>query len=578
MKTKREQVHRIVKPILAISTVVCLYFYAWSSLQRSLVGFYGVAKITSDPPKNDGGNPADELPRLISSSCRTGSDAERHGNPNDYAKACRMTEAATFELLTSIHNNHHTKLFARLFSERPGFDKALIEAKQRKDDDESHTELSFILIQHEDDAADDTEMPLYAMHTILGDDETSVIPLEDVLRGRRYNRRGEREKKQRWRRKKRSIQNYKAQSQNCDGCTADGGNGGDAIDAAYVNLSRLVQSWGDTTVNDLVREAIVEAHYKSSSTKSIDKTNGRLRVLDAGSGLSGTLFALCAHDFPFLDWSYHGIAISQPEVRRASQLVESVVAPLMPRGSENGSGRADTHDGGSSGFGKFPLTNVTIQQASFDDPLPPKEYTTVIAIESLAFSYNITKTLTNLVRSLEPKGTLIVVDDVVSPWSVTGDGNAFSNYSNYVQNMVETSGKPSLFTHEQWLDHFAKAGLVLHQKPRDLMLEFDAWSNEVKSSAITTAVTGLPFIGMFLGERSWYATGHFILECLVKFFGSRSNNDGRGTSDDDDDGDLSLRALHLMGDMVVNDNGNVHRKAAHRNADLGYYMYVCTKL
>ena len=616
LRIKRERTQKIVKPVLAITTILCLYCYAWSSLQRLLVGFYGVTDIVFVTPtpteiSGSGSNNSNdvielrvEMLRLITSSCRSRANADHYGYLSDYAKACRITEATTFELLTSPHNSRHTKLFARTAYDdidaevEPEHSAADADVLNR---DEGFAKFSAALMQYDDDYGDDTELPFYAMHTTLCDSESSIISLEDVIHGARRQERIKRQK-QRWRRRRKRHQKYKQQQQqqqrNNDGFDGADNSSDDDIAAAHATLSRAVEFWGDTTVNRLVREAIVEAHYKAaptlaSSTKSIKGTSGsssssssnnKLKLLDVGSGLSGTLFSLCTPDFPFEDWSYHGIAISQPEVRRAKQLVDKVVRPIISSASASASSlktesSQTTENGNRSVVPKrFPISNITIQRASFDDPLPSKEYTTMVAIESLAFSHNITKTLMNLARSLKPQGTLIVIEDVVAPWAavakIVNDDNSSndSDDKDYVEIMAKLSGKPSLLTHDQWLEHFAAADLDLHRPPRDLLLEFDAWSLNTPSKTTATAVTGLPFVGILLGERPWYSTGHGVLKSLIDWFGS-----SRGDGDVEDDGNLSNRALSLMEDMMKNEQGNAYRRAAHHRADLGYYMYVCTK-
>ncbi len=534
LRIKRERTQRVVKPVLAIVACLGLYSYAWSSLQRLLVGFYGVTNIVLTLPESADGNPLEhtvDILRLTTSPCRTRANPDHYGHLSNYTKACRITEAATFDLLTSPHNSRHTKLFARMaYAEIQG----------------EPSKVSEDLMQYNDDYVDDTDLPLYAMHTTLGDNESSIIPLDDVIHGKRTPK--DNAQKQRRKRRRRRQQKYDQQEEQNDY--------NDSIALAYARLSAAVQFWGDTTVNHLVREAIVQAH----SGEAIDSNNHKLNLLDVGSGMSGTLFSLCTPEFPFQDWSYHGIAISQPEVRRANQLVDTVVRPIISSASETAYNKnpiVDSQDGDTSDSIRFPLSNITIQRASFDDPLPPKEYTTMVAIESLAFSHNVTHTLMNLARSLKPKGTLIVVEDVVAPW-------AKSNNNEYVTQMQKVSGKDSLLTHQEWLEHFAAADLTVN-KVRDLMLEFDAWSMD--SSSTASAVTGLPFIGLLIGEKPWYSVGHSLLKSLIGWFG-RSQ---------DDDGNLSNRALFLMEDMIVNEQGNAYRRAAHHRADMGYYMYICTK-
>uniref|UniRef100_A0A7S4AMJ6 Methyltransferase type 12 domain-containing protein n=1 Tax=Pseudo-nitzschia australis TaxID=44445 RepID=A0A7S4AMJ6_9STRA len=645
LRMKRERTLKIAKPICAFLAVLGLYWYAWSSFQRVLIGFYGLtmttqttATITVDNTRvaHDGNNNNettgipilqavqsqtpkkinDRPQRLITSSCR--SSSSRANVLNDYAAACRVAEAGTFELLTSSHNHRHTKLFSRAVSHvvasaatATSNDEthSTINTVSNLGDEENRKKLALTLMQYDDTYHDDIELPLYAMHTPLVDEESSMIPLEDIIHNINKKQQREQRQRQRWKRRRRSHKKYKQQQQQLqrnhqkeDGRKTDDRKNHEDY-AAYESLSLAVHFWGDTTVNRVMREAIVDAHYQTLSEISPTKTNKKnqkksernnnnkeMKILDVGSGLSGTLFSLCSPEFPFSNWSYHGITISQPEVRRATQLIDTAVRPILSplsstgRTTNDGNPIKDSYDGLTSP-NSVPLTNITIQQASFDDPFLPEEYTTMIAIESLAHSNNITRTLINLANSLEPKGTLIVIEDVVAPWAVTSRKNEKdgeynkdddNHRSDYVQTMANLSAKPSLITHEEWLKSFSAAGLALHRPPRDLMLEFDSWPIDSTRSATATAVTGLPFISLLLGDRPWYSTGHGLLKNLIDWFGSGLSSVD-GSSSVDDDGNIANRALLLMEDMLQNDRGNAYRKALHNRGDLGYYMYVCIK-
>ena len=643
LRMKRERMLRIAKPICAFLAVLGLYWYAWSSFQHVLIGFYGLATTTTTtvvvdntPVAHDGNNNNNNestgIPilqvvqtqlqekvnhhpqRLITSSCR--SSSSRANVLNDYAAACRVAEAGTFELLTSSHNHRHTKLFARAVSD------VVASAATATSNDETHSttntvsnlgdeenrkKLALTLMQYDDTYHDDIELPLYAMHTPLVDEESSMIPLEDIIHNINKKQQREQKQRQRWKRRRRSHKKYKQQQHNHqkeDGRKTDHDCKNHDGYAAYESLSLAVQFWGDTTVNRVLRKAIVDAHYQTLSESSPTKTNKRnqkksesnknnkeMKILDVGSGLSGTLFSLCSPEFPFSNWSYHGITISQPEVRRATQLVDTAIRPILsPLSSTRRMGNDDNPIKDSCDVltspNSVPLTNITIQQASFDDPFPPEEYTTMIAIESLAHSNNITHTLINLANSLEPKGILIVIEDVVAPWAVTSRNNdkdgenkndGGSHRNDDVQTMTNLSAKPALITHEEWLKSFSAAGLTLHRPPRDLMLEFDSWPIESTRSATATAVTGLPFISLLLGDRPWYSTGHGLLKNLIDWFGSGLTSRVDASSSVDDDGNIANRALLLMEDMLQNDRGNAYRKVLHNRGDLGYYMYVCIK-
>jgi len=570
LRKEKERVQRFVKPLLACVAVFFLYWYAWGNLKRCIVGYYGISS----------GNSVAEIPRLIMSSCR--SKSENFGKLNDYATACRMSEAKTFELLTSTNNHRHSKILATAAEEKQNqqIRLALQKTDTQIDDtvfvDEERIKITMDLMLYDDNYDDDTELPIYAMHTLL-DNESSYIPLEYVIN----NRYGKpvRRQRQRWLKRRKNKKPTSSPHQQM-------GVGNTINDDLYGILPETIQFWGDTTINRLVRDAIVEIHSNVSSssttTSSISSSNTKtkFRLLDVGSGLSGTLFSLCTPEFPFQDWSYHGITISQPEVRRAKQLIQTFIDPnlsLKKSSMDNNINDQDispffsTFTTASTENRSFPLINATIEQVSFDDPLPPKKYTTIIAIESLAYSHNLTKTLVNLASSLDTNGTLIVIEDVVAPWAgVDGNSHKKDSYRR-IQRLINLTGKTSLLTHREWLSCFAATDLSLQQPPRDLLLEFDSWPVESTSSTAATAVTGLPLIGVLLGERPWYSTAHGVLLKKLEWFGF-GKSDG-----DDDDGNISNRALSLMEDMVRNARGNAIHKHARKLADIGYYMYVYTK-
>ncbi|MGK3750583.1 MAG: hypothetical protein ACI8RD_002883 [Bacillariaceae sp.] len=584
VRIKKDRIQRIAKPILAFAAVVFLYWYAWGNLKRVLIGFYGIT--TSTNVNND--------QRLTLSSCR--SKSENNGKLNEYVKACRMTEAKTFELLTSTNNHYHSKVLATAAEVEEKRNQQSRIPQQKTDSniddddddvlDEDRRKVIMDLMQYDDDYDDDTELPIYAMHTLL-DDESSNIPLEYVIHNRADK--PARRQRQRWRRRRKNKKSASSPSHQQQYGHQHEGIGRSHIDEdPYGILPEAIQFWGDTAVNRLVREAIIAIHFNSpDSSTSKNNNKNKFNLLDAGSGLCGTMFSFLTPEFPFQNWSYHGIAISQPEIRRAKQLIQTFIYPKLSLKTSMMDSHIDVQDSSSSTLtstttidSTFPLTNVTLEQASFDDPLPSKEYTTIIAIESLAYSHNLTKTLINLAESLKPKGTLIIVDDVVAPWAAAADGNNNHNKDNYkkIQRLIDLTGKTSLLTHQEWLQSFAAADLSLYQPPRDLMLEFGDWPIETTSSTAATAVTGLPLIGVLLGERPWYATGHGVLKNVIEWLGYGFGKPAGGRDDDDDDdGNLSNRALSLMEDMMHNAQGNSHHKSARNRADLGYYMYICTK-
>jgi hypothetical protein len=348
----------------------------------------------------------------------------------------------------------------------------------------------------------DEIVPLYSMHLPLQD---AIVPLEDVLgRQRRQTRR--------------------KQSQRGISPVTSNGDTGDS------SFGLPVQWLGDTVVNRLVREAIVALHQPPTGSRS-DSVGNLFSILDIGSGLSGTLFSFLTSEFPFPKWTYHGISISQPETRRASQLVHAHKIFSMTRGEND--------DAGASSSSSSPsLVNVTIQQESFDAPLPSKAFHSMIAIESLTYSRNLTVTLQNLVSGLTSKGSLIVVDDVVAPWA----------NPDRIQHLINRTAKASLITHQEWLNHFSAAGLVLQQRPRDLILEY---------------------------EFDWFTTfepekpGYIFFQNLLQRWPGRDSPTRTNKA--------SVRALHLLQDLIQQARGDHWRREAYHTADLTYMIYVCRK-
>ena len=538
---KRDRILRICNPLLFGSLLFFVSSYSWRNLKLSLIGFYGLG--TSDNEM--------QIPQVFVSSCRSINKKDKKWN--NYTTACKLTEAITFDLLTSTNNNYHSTMLSALDQNWNNGSKLITLQKN--------------LMQPDDSYNDDTELPIYALHTLL-DDESS-IPLDYVINNR-HGKPNARHRRRRWRNRRKLRDDKVTQYENW--------RKGNSINenSMYGSLPEEIQFWGDTVVNRLVRESITKMHYNDSrSTKSGINSKRELKLLDVGSGMAGTLFSLCTPEFPFEDWSYHGIAISQPEVRRAKQLVEIFIHPkLLSRNHMNdrivSSSSNATSTASSIKHIPFPLTNVTIERSSFDDALPAKEFTAIIAIESLSYSRNLTKTLVNLATSLKHKGTLIVIDDVVAPWVGTNDDKLYGmNIYNDIQQLVELTGKKSLLTHKEWLESFSQANLKLSQPPRDLLLEFYSVPvDSTRSSKVASIVTGLPFLDQLFKDFSRYTIGYEVMNIMTNLFRLGNTNDA---------GNIFNRALSLMHDLKTYTRGSTLHKCVRDEANLGYYMYTVTK-
>jgi hypothetical protein len=285
-------------------------------------------------------------------------------------------------------------------------------------------------------------------------------------------------------------------------------------DQKYV--SGMPVKWlGDSLINRLVREAIMATHKNTARSKTES-----FSLLDAGSGLSGLLFSLL--DLPFGGWNYLGITISQPEVRLTNHLLD--LHQIFP-GSISGS-----------------LRNVTIQTANFDDPLPSQSFHTIVAIESLRYSQNISKTIANLAAALKPNGSLIIVEDVLAPW--TKDIVE-------IQKMVELTSKRSLLTHQDWVESISSAGLMFQLAARDLSLEYD-WMYPPHS------------------DDPFYEFALHLSDRLSQWFG-RIRNDGSSNYG------TSARVIRFLSALIQHSSGNYLRQLSYHRAELTLMMYTCTK-
>jgi hypothetical protein len=217
--------------------------------------------------------------------------------------------------------------------------------------------------------------------------------------------------------------------------------------------------------------------------------------------------------------SYHGISISAPEIYQARRLA------------------FDLH--------QLDDDKITFERKSFDDP-HEQTYSAMVAIESLSYSADLSLTLRNLASSMKPKGTLVVVDDVVAPWAKEST----------IEDIRNVTARPSLRKNTEWKDIFAGAGLEI-KEVRDLGLEMDL---PEFFSSIKPSIWGL------LGD--WrHRTAQVILNEWSKWYGEGATLEQKA----------SFRTVQLVQDLVQKARGSALRQEAYRQADLGYYMYVCTK-
>ena len=356
-----------------------------------------------------------------------------------------------------------------------------------------------------------TTIPIYAFHTQI---QLQTIPLDEVGDPKKQRRRKRQQSTTR-----QDHHHYMKRS-------------------SSIQLSPL-QWLGETTVNSLVREEII-AWMRQWSSEST------LKVLDVGCGVGGTLYSLVSsstnkNNNPSAYYStlyYDGIALAGPEINEARRLIDLHL--LDELSSSPSSSDAVT-------------TRIQFQQKDYNDPLGGEYanyYNTMIAVESLSYSPNITKTLTNLAASMQSKGLLVIVDDVVSSWARN------SKQVTEIKNLTE---RPSLLTHQEWLKSLSDAGFQI-KTVRDLSLEMDLTSLMVTSPSSSR--------GGFFSERlmTWrYRTADFVLQ--------RWPLDENATLFQK----TSMRTIQLVQDLIQTARGTALRYDGFKDAELVYHFYVAQK-
>lgn len=106
----------------------------------------------------------------------------------------------------------------------------------------------------------------------------------------------------------------------------------------------------------------------------------RPRVLDAGCGFGGTMFAMHAR----LGGTYDGLTVSATQQRAA---------------------RREAQRRGIADACRFHLR-------SYDDPIAER-YDAIVAVESLSHATDLHRTLANLAGALAPGGSLLLIEDMV---------------------------------------------------------------------------------------------------------------------------------------------------------------------
>jgi SAM-dependent methyltransferase len=108
------------------------------------------------------------------------------------------------------------------------------------------------------------------------------------------------------------------------------------------------------------------------------------KILDAGSGLGGTLFYLQRR---IGQGTFEGLTLSRLQADEATVRVPSPS-----------------------------IADFKFRVADFTDPLPPGEYDVIVCVESLFHAKDLVRVIVNLKQALRPGGLLVIVDDM-SPCS-----------------------------------------------------------------------------------------------------------------------------------------------------------------
>ncbi|GAX17106.1 hypothetical protein FisN_5Hh492 [Fistulifera solaris] len=255
-------------------------------------------------------------------------------------------------------------------------------------------------------------------------------------------------------------------------------------------------SWlGDTNVNRALAEALRE--YLPANT--------HLSVLDVGCGVGGTLYPLLSTYASTAEtnrnFRYHGMSLSGAEINFARRL-------------------ASYHD--------ITADVAVFEKKNYDAPLPSATFTAVLAVESLSYSPDIKATLSNLLKSVQRGGLLIIVDKVIAAKAQQSSAGADPQF------------QISSISHTQWMTAIKHIGCQL-ELARDLSLEYEVLSNER------------------FDQFSVY--WHY----RIPFLWASKSSAGR-------------RVVELTEDLVTVVREKAQRREAFRTAGATYNMYICRKL
>ena len=315
-------------------------------------------------------------------------------------------------------------------------------------------------------------------------------------------------------------------------------------------LKKGLQWLGDTTINQLVRERLLEAMQSDNAD-----SKSYYRVLDIGCGIGGTLYALAgaaedrwSDDNELARIDYTGIAISSAEILNARRL-------------------AAEHE--------MDLERIHFEQESFDSPSLQEhhKFSAAVAIESLSFSRNISVTLSNLASVIDPGGTLIVVDDVVH--TSHGECHNSTSEQSVLEYYAALAHKPSILTHSEWKDEFDKAGFVM-KEAMDIGLQYSL-PQLVDDGTAKSRFS--PNVRNWLLRTKQPSVSLILLQKWEAWKRSRLGKVGVGASETQVgiEALAQLQTVKLMQGNINFIRSKAFRKEGHEKLDLTYNMYVCTK-
>eukprot|EP00978_Attheya_sp_CCMP212_P030379 scaffold111456_cov52-Attheya_sp.AAC.6 len=347
------------------------------------------------------------------------------------------------------------------------------------------------------------------------------------------------------------------------------------------NNGALDISWlGDSMMNQLVSETVRTIYESGNSGIINSKSKGGqvapFLILDLGCGVGGTLYALASifHDLTVMKCGSHSSSTGT-----GSSTQHAALPPVKYRGISLGSAEILQARGLAKWHG-MNLNRVTFDQGSFDSASPvvgtSSNNNVVIAIESLAFSHNLTATLLNIYNGLKPGGVLIVVEDVVV------------HASPQVKSYSETTDRPSLLSHSTWIQTLSSIGFSVDQV-QDIGLQYEL-PQLFLSPSERKMLNGTSWWWWFGGGQGEESVGEPVMSVervlqwcqdwikgpvwLWKELYSPPNSaDGSASHARFAD----LRMMQLFQDYFRLLRAHNLRRMAHSNGDLSYFLFVLSK-